>query len=73
MARKGRKPVLWLIWVVSLGVELVAVGAIVWGVKYEVVHQASTGNIAIAIGCGLAVFGAFIFAKVYTALLKKYN
>lgn len=69
--------VLWAAWAVSVGIELVAVMLIFVGVEHlmivEIPMENFRGEILIAIGSGLAVFGAFLFAKIFLSLRKEYN
>lgn len=52
------------IWVIGICIELAAIYAIIWGVKYEAKHKASFGVLTITLGCGSAVIGSFLFSKV---------
>ncbi len=54
----------WIIWVISLVLEGIAIYVVIWGVKYEVRHKASKGVVLITIGFGLGLIGALLFAKV---------
>ena len=58
----GQSKIILLVWVIVL--ELVGIGAIIGGIRFEIKHKAPKGFIAITIGSLLIAIGSGLIPKI---------